>query len=102
MIETSRFGATGHQSSRVIFGAAALARVSQEEADGALPLLLEHGINHIDTAAGYGESELGSLTGFASTVIAFFSRPRRQSGRTRRHASRFGARSTAWRSIVSI
>jgi aryl-alcohol dehydrogenase-like predicted oxidoreductase len=58
MIATSPFGATGHRSSRVIFGAAALASVSQNEADGVLPLLLEHGVNHIDTAAGYGESEL--------------------------------------------
>jgi aryl-alcohol dehydrogenase-like predicted oxidoreductase len=42
----------------VIFGAAALARVSQETADEVLPLLLRHGINHIDTAASYGDSEL--------------------------------------------
>ena len=58
MVETTPFGATGHQSSRVIFGAAALGAVSQEETDIALELLLEHGINHIDTAASYGESEL--------------------------------------------
>jgi aryl-alcohol dehydrogenase-like predicted oxidoreductase len=42
----------------VIFGAAALARVSQEEADAALPHLLERGVNHIDTAASYGDAEL--------------------------------------------
>ena len=58
MIVRQPFGATGHESSRVIFGAAALAAVSQREADEALPLLLEHGINHIDTAASYGDSEL--------------------------------------------
>jgi aryl-alcohol dehydrogenase-like predicted oxidoreductase len=58
MIETIPFGATGHESSRVIFGAAALAEVPQSAADQALELLLEHGINHIDTAASYGESEL--------------------------------------------
>jgi len=58
VIETYDFGATRHSSSRVIFGAAALARVSQEDADRALELLPEHGVNHIDTAAGYGESEL--------------------------------------------
>ncbi|MEE9414279.1 MAG: aldo/keto reductase [Acidimicrobiales bacterium] len=46
-------------SSRVIFGAAALGGMSQQRADEVvLPLLFEHGINHIDTAAGYGESEL--------------------------------------------
>ena len=58
VIETALFGATGHASSRVIFGAAALGSVSQDEADRTLELLLEYGINHIDTAASYGESEL--------------------------------------------
>ena len=58
MIARSTFGATGHRSSRVIFGAAALADVTQRDADGALAFLLEHGINHIDTAASYGDSEL--------------------------------------------
>jgi aryl-alcohol dehydrogenase-like predicted oxidoreductase len=52
------FGRSGHQSTRLIFGAAALARVTQDQADGALPLLLEHGVNHIDTAASYGDAEL--------------------------------------------
>lgn len=57
MIVKTPFGRTGHHSSRVIFGAAALGRVSQVEADRALDCLLEHGVNHIDTAASYGESE---------------------------------------------
>jgi predicted aldo/keto reductase-like oxidoreductase len=52
------FGRTGHESSRVIFGAAALASMRQERADELLGLLLAHGIDHIDTAAGYGDSEL--------------------------------------------
>ncbi|HEV2370107.1 MAG TPA: hypothetical protein VGR90_09535, partial [Acidimicrobiales bacterium] len=52
------FGRTGHDSSRVIFGAAALARVSQDKADTVLPLLQEFGVNHLDTAASYGDSEL--------------------------------------------
>jgi aryl-alcohol dehydrogenase-like predicted oxidoreductase len=58
MIERVPFGTTGHDSSRVIFGAAALGSVSKEDADRALALLLEHGINHIDVAAGYGDAEL--------------------------------------------
>jgi aryl-alcohol dehydrogenase-like predicted oxidoreductase len=58
MIAKAPFGATGHESSRVIFGAAALWAVPQREADEALPLLLEHGVNHIDTAASYGDAEL--------------------------------------------
>lgn len=52
------FGRTGHRSSRVLFGAAALWDVSQKEADQALGLLLDHGINHIDTARSYGDAEL--------------------------------------------
>lgn len=51
------FGRTGHQSTRVIFGAAALGRSNPEEAAGALELLLKYGVNHIDTAASYGRSE---------------------------------------------
>jgi aryl-alcohol dehydrogenase-like predicted oxidoreductase len=57
MIPTQPFGNTGHQSTRTIFGAAALFRATQEEADAALELLFAHGINHIDTAASYGKSE---------------------------------------------
>jgi aryl-alcohol dehydrogenase-like predicted oxidoreductase len=45
-------------SSRVLFGAAALARVTQEEADRTLEVLLKYGVNHIDTAASYGDAEL--------------------------------------------
>jgi aryl-alcohol dehydrogenase-like predicted oxidoreductase len=52
------FGRTGHQSTRVIFGGAALGRVSQDVADRALEVLLEHDINHLDVAASYGDAEL--------------------------------------------
>jgi aryl-alcohol dehydrogenase-like predicted oxidoreductase len=58
MIPTLEFGRTGHDSTRVIFGAAALGSVTQAEADSTMELILRHGINHIDTAASYGESEL--------------------------------------------
>jgi aryl-alcohol dehydrogenase-like predicted oxidoreductase len=58
VIDTCAFGATGHESTRVVFGGAALSGASQSEADRALELLLEYGVNHIDTAASYGESEL--------------------------------------------
>ena len=57
-IEKRPFGRTGQLSSAVIFGAAAIARVDQPTADRALELLLEFGVNHIDTAAAYGDSEL--------------------------------------------
>ena len=62
MIDRAPFGATGHESSRVIFGAAALGDVSKGDADRALELLLEHGINHIDVAASYGDAELRIAT----------------------------------------
>ena len=58
MIRRQPFGRTGHPSSRVIFGAAAFSRVTQDEADRTLDVLLAHGVNHIDTAARYGDSEL--------------------------------------------
>jgi len=58
VIEKAPFGTTGHESTRTIFGAAALGSVTQAEADATLELLLEHGVNHIDTAASYGDSEL--------------------------------------------
>ncbi|SEQ30444.1 aldo/keto reductase [Microlunatus flavus] len=58
MRSTQQFGRTGHESTRVIFGAAALSEVTQDEADQTLELVRRHGINHLDTAASYGESEL--------------------------------------------
>ncbi len=58
MIALEPFGRTGHRSSRTIFGAAALSQVTQSAADRTLDVLLRYGVNHIDTAAGYGDSEL--------------------------------------------
>ncbi|MCJ7738925.1 MAG: aldo/keto reductase [Anaerolineae bacterium] len=58
MIQKQPFGRTGHMSTRTLFGGAALGEVTQAEADDTLGVLLEYGINHIDTAASYGESEL--------------------------------------------
>jgi aryl-alcohol dehydrogenase-like predicted oxidoreductase len=72
MIERADFGSTGHRSSRVIFGAAGLGRVSQERADEILPTLLEFGVNHLDTAASYGDSELRLAPWLASRRDEFF------------------------------
>jgi aryl-alcohol dehydrogenase-like predicted oxidoreductase len=58
MIERVPFGATGHDSTRVIFGGAALGRVSLSDSERTLELLLQHGVNHIDVAASYGDAEL--------------------------------------------
>src|ERR1700759_3642089 len=57
-IEQAEFGRTGHHSSRVIFGGAALAQVSQQVADETLDVLLAHGVNHLDVASAYGEAEV--------------------------------------------
>ncbi len=58
MIEKLAFGRTGHQSTRIIFGAAALGAMRQDRADQVLELIMEHGINHLDVAASYGDAEL--------------------------------------------
>jgi len=58
VISKAEFGRTGHHSSRVIFGAASLGSVTQRVADQTLEVLLRHGVNHIDTASVYGDSEL--------------------------------------------
>ncbi|HEY1280871.1 MAG TPA: aldo/keto reductase [Acidimicrobiales bacterium] len=58
MIERAPFGRTGHDSTRVIFGAAALSRMSQDRADATLAIARDFGLNHIDTAAAYGDAEL--------------------------------------------
>ena len=58
MIPKAEFGRTGHHSTRVLFGAASLGSVTQRVADETLEVLLKHGVNHIDTAAAYGDSEL--------------------------------------------
>jgi aryl-alcohol dehydrogenase-like predicted oxidoreductase len=57
MLPTAHFGRTGHDSTRVIFGAAGLGGASQDTADRILAQVEEAGINHVDTAAGYGGSE---------------------------------------------
>jgi aryl-alcohol dehydrogenase-like predicted oxidoreductase len=58
VIARAPFGSTGYESTRTIFGAAALASVTQAEADATLELVAQHGVNHIDTAASYGDAEL--------------------------------------------
>lgn len=57
MIATMPFGNTGHQSSRTLLGAAAFGEVTQDQADATIDLAIENGVNHVDTAASYGESE---------------------------------------------
>ena len=72
MIERRPFGRTGHQSSRVIFGAAALSRMAQDRADRLLPVLDEFGVNHLDVAASYGDAELRLAPWLAHRRVDFF------------------------------
>ncbi len=72
MIAKAPFGSTGHESTRTLFGAAALGSLTQDEADPTLELLLEHGINHIDTAASYGDAELRLAPWLAQHRDRFF------------------------------
>ena len=57
MIPKQQFGRTGHASTRIIFGGYALSNASQAEANRILEMLLEYGVNHIDTAPMYGNAE---------------------------------------------
>jgi len=72
MVPRLPFGRTGHASSRLVFGAAALWRCSQDDADRALAALLAAGVNHIDAAASYGEAELRIAPWLARHRRGFF------------------------------
>src|SRR5947207_4356847 len=71
-LPTLPFGRTGHVSTRIIFGGAALGSVSQDVADRALDVLVEHGVNHIDVAASYGDAELRVAPWLARYPNTFF------------------------------
>src|ERR1700730_16956268 len=96
MIATSPFEKTGHQSSRVIFGAAALGGMKQEKADQVLDTLLEYGINHIDTAASYGESDMRIRPWLPQEPPRFF--PGTKAG----HPTLRGARTSLHRSLERL
>src|SRR5512136_639074 len=57
-METRQLGRTGHNSTVAIFGAAALGRVTQAQADATMESIIAAGVNHIDVAPSYGEAEL--------------------------------------------
>jgi aryl-alcohol dehydrogenase-like predicted oxidoreductase len=57
-MERRRLGRLGHQSSVLIYGAAALSDVDQDTADRSVREALDAGINHFDVAADYGDAEL--------------------------------------------
>jgi aryl-alcohol dehydrogenase-like predicted oxidoreductase len=96
VIENAAFGRTGHDSSRVIFGAAALGSMRQDRADQVLATLLEFGVNHIDTAASYGDSELRVAPWMAEHRGRFFlaTKTGERSG--------YGARASLERSLTRL
>ena len=57
MMQTRRFGRTGHQSTVAIFGAAAFWEISQADADKVMEQVISAGVNHIDVAPSYGQAE---------------------------------------------
>lgn len=71
-IPTHPFGRTGHESTRTLFGGFALSSCSQAKADEILELVLDYGINHIDTAHSYGDSELRLKSWLAQHRDKFF------------------------------
>jgi aryl-alcohol dehydrogenase-like predicted oxidoreductase len=58
MLQTRRFGRTGHLSTVAIFGGAAFWEISQKQADRLMELVIAVGVNHIDVAPSYGQAEL--------------------------------------------
>ena len=55
-MEKRRLGRTEHNSTVVTFGAYSIGKLNQEQADIAIQMCLDYGINHIDIAPGYAES----------------------------------------------
>ncbi len=66
MITTQPFGSTGFHSTRILFGAAAVAGMKPARVERTLETLERYGVNHIDTAISYGDSEL-NLAGWLRT-----------------------------------
>ena len=81
------FGRTGHESTRVVFGGAALSGVSQDVADRTLDVLLRHGVS--EDGALHAEKYYRTVTEeFAVTRPAF--RWRHLVGLARVTASEYG------------
>jgi aryl-alcohol dehydrogenase-like predicted oxidoreductase len=57
-MEHRRLGRLNRENSVLIFGGAALAEATEEDSDAAIQQALDAGVDHFDTAADYGDSEL--------------------------------------------
>ena len=64
-MEKRKLGKTGQSSTVLTLGGVALGWVEQKEADAAIELVFEHGVNHVDISPSYGQAEarLGSWIG---------------------------------------
>ncbi|MGD2104946.1 MAG: aldo/keto reductase [Anaerolineae bacterium] len=56
-MEKRRFGRTDHMSTIAVLGAFAFSAVTQAQADRAMELVIDAGVNHIDVAPTYGDAE---------------------------------------------
>ena len=92
MIDRMPFGATGHDSSPRDLRRRGAGDRPKAEADRALELLLEHGVNHIDVAAGYGDAELRIATWLRRTRASSSWRRRPANGAMPRLARRSAGR----------
>ena len=55
-MEKRRLGRTNHHSTIVTFGAYSIGKLSQDDADDAIQMCLDYGVNHMDIAPGYADS----------------------------------------------
>ncbi len=56
-MKTRRLGKTEHTSSIIALGGAALWQIEQDEADAAIEMAVDRGVNLIDVAPLYGQAE---------------------------------------------
>ena len=91
-MEKRVLGRTGHESTAVTFGAFSVGYVGQDEADEAIRLVLDHGVNHIDIAPSYGESMERMAPWMPEIRDSVFLGSK----------TRFRTRDEAWRDVESI
>lgn len=91
-MEKRTLGRTGHESTVVTFGAFSVGYVGQDEADEAIRLVLDHGVNHIDIAPSYGESMERMAPWMPEIRDSVFLGSK----------TRFRSRDEAWRDVESI
>ena len=103
-MEHRRLGRLGSENSVLIFGGAALAEATEEDSDAAIAQALDAGVDHFDTAADYGDSELQYGRWMPEIRTASSSPPRPACARkTRRSArSRTPWNACAWTTSTSF